>query len=45
LQHKKELESLNLHLAASEFAQMEAGYLEGALLASDTAVKACCQKR
>jgi monoamine oxidase len=44
LQHKKELESLNLHLAASEFAHMETGYLEGALLASDTAVKACCQK-
>ena len=43
-QHKKELESLKLHLAASEFAHMEAGYLEGALLASDTAVKACCQK-
>lgn len=40
LQHKKELESLKLHLAASEFAQFEAGYLEGALLASDTAVKA-----
>ena len=44
LQHKKELKSLNLHLAASEFAHMETGYLEGALLASDTAVKACCQK-
>ncbi len=40
LQHKKELESLKLHLAASEFAQFEAGYLEGALSASDTAVKA-----
>ncbi len=40
LQHKKELESLKLHLAASEFAQFEAGYLEGALLASDTTVKA-----
>ena len=36
--HKKELESLGLHLAASEFAQYEAGYLEGALLAADTAV-------
>jgi len=23
---------------------MEAGYLEGALLASDTAVKACCKE-
>lgn len=47
LQHKKELETLRLHLAASEFAQLEAGYLEGALLASDTAVKnvkACSQK-
>ncbi len=39
LQHTKELESLRLHLAASEFAQFEAGYLEGALLASDTAVE------
>ena len=39
LQHTKELESLGLHLAASEFAQFEAGYLEGALLASGTAVK------
>ncbi len=40
LQHKKEIGSLKLHLAASEFAQFEAGYLEGALLASDTTVKA-----
>jgi monoamine oxidase len=47
VEHKKELESLRLHLAASEFAQLEAGYLEGALLASDTVVKtviACSQK-
>ena len=44
-QHKKELESLNLYLAASEFAHIEPGYLEGALLASDTAVKAFFQKR
>ena len=36
--HEKELESLRLHLAASEFAQLEAGYLEGALAAADTAV-------
>ncbi|RKZ95292.1 MAG: hypothetical protein DRQ43_05620 [Gammaproteobacteria bacterium] len=33
LQHKKELESLNLYLAANEFAHMKAEYLEGALLA------------
>jgi monoamine oxidase len=42
--HEKELQSLRLHLAASEFAQLEAGYLEGALAAADTAansVKSC----
>jgi monoamine oxidase len=38
-QHKKELEALNVHLVASEFAQFEAGYIEGALLAVDTAIK------
>jgi len=38
-QHKKELEALSLHLVASEFAQFEAGYIEGALLAVDTAIK------
>jgi len=37
--HKRELSSLGLHLAASEFAQSEAGYLEGALLAANTAIK------
>ena len=36
--HQEELESLRLHLAASEFAQLEAGYLEGALLAADAVV-------
>jgi len=36
--HEKELDSLRLHLAASEFAQLEAGYLEGALSAADTTV-------
>jgi len=36
--HEKELGSLRLHLAASEFAQLEGGYLEGALSAADTAV-------
>jgi monoamine oxidase len=38
IKHQEELESLRLHLAASEFAQLEAGYLEGALLAADAAV-------
>jgi monoamine oxidase len=38
-QHEKELEELNVHLVASEFAQFEAGYLEGALLAVETAIK------
>lgn len=38
-QHKKELEALSLHLVASEFAKFEAGYIEGALLAVDTAIK------
>jgi monoamine oxidase len=36
--HQKELESLGLHLAASEFARNEPGYLEGALEAADSAV-------
>ncbi len=36
---KKELEGLRLYLAASECAAVEAGYLEGALLAADTAVQ------
>lgn len=34
-QHEQELKQLNLHLVASEFAQSEAGYLEGALMAVD----------
>ena len=38
IKHQEELGSLWLHLAASEFAQREAGYLEGALLAADTAL-------
>ena len=38
-QHKTELEALNLHLVASEFAKFEAGYIEGALWAVDTAIK------
>lgn len=36
--YRNELESLQLHLVASEFAQSEAGYLEGALSAADLAV-------
>jgi len=36
--HQQELESLGLHLAASEFARNEPGYLEGALEAADSAV-------
>lgn len=38
-QHNEELRSLGLHLAASECAPLEAGYLEGALLAADAAVQ------
>jgi monoamine oxidase len=37
-QHEEELGQLNLHLAASEVAQSEAGYLEGALSAVDRAI-------
>lgn len=37
-QYRNELESLHLHFVASEFAQSEAGYLEGALSAADLAV-------
>ncbi|TWX53403.1 flavin monoamine oxidase family protein [Colwellia hornerae] len=33
-----ELSSLNLYLAGSEFAQQEAGYLEGALFAANTTI-------
>ena len=36
--YRNELESLQLHFVASEFAQSEAGYLEGALSAADLAV-------
>ena len=36
--YRNELESLRLHLVASEFAQSEAGYLEGALSAADLAL-------
>jgi monoamine oxidase len=35
--YSKELKALDLHFVASEFAQQEAGYLEGALAAVDTA--------
>ncbi|TKB06865.1 FAD-dependent oxidoreductase [Desulforhopalus sp. IMCC35007] len=38
-QHEKELEELKVHLVASEFAQFEAGYLEGALMAVETAIQ------
>ena len=38
IRHQEELELLRLHLAASEFAQLEPGYLEGALAAADAAV-------
>lgn len=38
IKHQEELKSLRLHLASSEFAQLEPGYLEGALLAADAAV-------
>jgi monoamine oxidase len=34
-QYRNELESLQLYFGASEFAQSEAGYLEGALSAAD----------
>jgi monoamine oxidase len=37
-QYRNELELLRLHLVASEFAQSEAGYLEGALSAADLAL-------
>jgi monoamine oxidase len=37
-QFAQELEALKLHLVASEFAQFEAGYLEGALMAVDMAI-------
>ena len=37
--YQNELESLQLHFVASEFAQSEAGYLEGALSAADLAVQ------
>lgn len=37
IEHRDELESLQLHLAASECSQFEAGYLEGALLAAGAA--------
>ena len=39
IKHQEELELLRLHFAASEFAQLEPGYLEGALLAADAAVE------
>jgi monoamine oxidase len=35
---ERELSSLNLYLAGSEFSTHEAGYLEGAILAADTAI-------
>ena len=38
-QYQSELDSLKLHFVASEFAQSEAGYLEGALSAADSAVQ------
>ncbi|MFT5701965.1 MAG: monoamine oxidase [Desulforhopalus sp.] len=43
-QYKTELEALSLHLVASEFALFETGYLEGALLAADTAIKNILQR-
>ena len=37
-QHQQELLALNAHLIASEFADSEAGYIEGALIAVDNSM-------
>lgn len=40
--HQQELSALNLHLVGSEFAQSEAGYIEGALMAVDESMQVFC---